>query len=203
MTAFRFDPKQLEITQEKFDEIKHHAIEVSKLCVGHKSLPPAIIVAIRRWRDGAMSDIETGLMIVESDFSEADEKEQIMLQMGAKLRSMMAFPVAVFLTSEAWVSSRDPKDPKLHIMPRDDVNRKAAVVIQGRDLSGSRKTISFAEITRNAEETIQLGEFVHLPPDGPKPHTGLLDTLIRGVTDLDVKLNEAAFREEFDHGNNS
>lgn len=145
-------PPEFEISEKKFAEMMV-AVKAStaSMVIGSKDLSPMLTVFYRKLIGGGMmSDIEMSLYVIGGDFIDDDRKEVAMRTCGQTVNEQKLFPLAVFMSSEAWLSKANGK----HGPPSQDPEREEAIVVAGRNISGDHRLLSVMSISRDSEGVI-------------------------------------------------
>lgn len=162
-------PDAMDITDEKFKELADLTLKCIEAMVfdgKSKSLMPMLVVHHRKFVEGNMlSDMEQTLVSISSDFNDGEVKRQTIRAIGNKFFEDKLFPVAVFMASEAWMSTlpegTKEEDIDKQPMPRDDPNRKEVVMIAGRTTAGECTVGITIPFKRDANEfMVKDGEVI-------------------------------------------
>lgn len=171
-------PDCFEITDDKFNELfDGYSKMIEETSIGQTSIMPCLSLHFRQLKDGMPGDVEGALIFINADFNETDEKQKIMEQVGAQCLAKRWILVCAFMSSEAWMSTRNITEPNLEVRPRDDPNRKEAIVIAGRTLMGECKRGCLIPIGRDTENKFIKGGDVMVTD---KIDTFLLDHIFIG-----------------------
>jgi hypothetical protein len=142
---FMPDPSYMDITDEKFQDLTDITVKmVEETELGKsKDMAPMLMVRFREFDDKFMpSDIQGAVIVVAGGF-DPDTKQDILRSIGRMHFEKRWFPVAVFMISEAWMSSITQEDYDkqggVSVMPSQDPNRKECIMIAGRTTNGDCK----------------------------------------------------------------
>ncbi len=172
---------EAEVRKEMLDVMAFNHRILSDL--DHDSLAPAMLVLARSSAD---SEVEHHMYLLAIPFSERDEKHKAMEQLGAGYAEKRQFPLAVFLTSEAW-ASQQKKDGKF-VEPRYDPERREVIICMAATLDNKHFSASM-DVTRNAKNCFVPGEWSEIRASEQSP---LLLSFYRGLyVALDKKLKES------------
>lgn len=187
------DPDAIEITDEKYHELRQLSIEMvqSTILGKAKEMAPVLFVHYRKFQeDGMLGDLEHAVVVIASGFGDTDTKFKTVFALGVRFNEEKMVPAAVFMGSEAWLSSM----PKPDVMPRDDPDRKECIVISGKDISGDLKSITMIPIGHDADgNIIREGEDMKYPNEATM-ESPLLDQFYHGF------FNKA--KKRYDHERN-
>lgn len=140
---------------------------------GTDNLSPTLLVAYRDYDD--MGEVKRALYALAVPFNEHEEKHLIMTQLGLMAYQAKQIPLAVCLTTEAWMSEQRVDGPRMQ--PRDDPARREAAVIACMTLD--RKCFMSTNVyTRGVGNRIVLSEWDDL--DGAA--FPIVDSFWRGYT---------------------
>lgn len=130
-----------DLTDEKFQELADITVSMVEAVAfkgDEKALDPVLFVHHRSFVEGGMmSDIEHSIVMIADGFGDEEHKRRTLRQIGARFFEEKLFPVAIFMASEAWMSTIDANDIKdvdldKLPMPSQDPNRKECIMIAGR-----------------------------------------------------------------------
>lgn len=155
-------PDCFEITDEKFKELfDGYSKMIEETSIGHDFVMPCVSLHFRQLKDGMPGDVEGALIGIDADFNEADDKQAILEKLGAQCLAKQWILVCAFMSSEAWQSTRDIKDPQPDMRPRDDPNRQECIIIAGRTLMGECKRACMIPVGRDKDNKfIKSGDVI-------------------------------------------
>lgn len=173
------DPDAIEITDEKYHELREISIEmIQDTILGKvKDMAPVLFVHYRKFQEsGMLGDLEHAIVMMTSGFGDTDTKFKTVFALGVKFNDERMVPAAVFMGSEAWISS----NPSSVMMPRDDPDRKECIVIAGKSIGTECKSITMIPIGHDADgNIIRDGEDMKYPNEATM-ESPLLDQFYYG-----------------------
>lgn len=142
---FMPDPDSMDITDEMFQELTDITVEmVEETELGkNKDMAPMLMVHFREFDKSMMpSDIQGAVIVITGGFN-PDTKHDMLRALGLQFFDKRWFPVAVFMVSEAWMSSVAQEEYKkegyVPVMPSQDPNRKECIMIAGQTTNSDCK----------------------------------------------------------------
>lgn len=140
------------ITSEEFNEglHKHHEIERGEfLRQPLEERIPKLVIWIRNKNDDATNKDQMILCVLAGNFDSGENERKMMMGLGAKVAEQgHRFPVAVYLQSEAWVSTSMDKEAIKngnYIEPRLDPNHTEVLMTSGMTIDG-RQNMAISSI---------------------------------------------------------
>jgi hypothetical protein len=151
------DTSAMDITDHKFDEMTNLTVKmVEDLGLNTASLMPTLIVHHRHFEEnGMLSDMTSTLIALDVDFSDGDEKRELLRKLGRKFYMDKEIPAAVFMASEAWMSKKVKENADDGLLPRDDPDRKEVLTIAGRTMMGECKVGVFIPVKRDGKDIMR------------------------------------------------
>jgi hypothetical protein len=95
---------------------------------------------------------QTRVYGLDVSFNDADAKQKLFKDLGARCYAEKFCPLAAFLTTEAWLSKQTD------VQPRKDPQRQEVVIICGRSIDG-QDCMAIAPVFRDTGNVIRLGKF--------------------------------------------
>lgn len=174
------DPSAIEISDEKYNELRELSIEmVQETIIGKTdSMAPVLFVHYRKFQEGGMmGDLGHAIvMIAGYGDPKGPSKRDLMFRLGLKFEQERMIPAAIFMGAEAWVSD----SPKPGVAPSNDPDRKECICIHGRSIGGECKSGTIIPIGHDAKgNIIREGDEIKMP-DGCDIHIPMLDAFFEG-----------------------
>lgn len=139
--AFTPDISSVELTDEKLKEMAEETTQaIIKTAVGTDGMNPQIMVHYREMSEddhSQLTDLKQMIVVIATDFNDQDVKYQVLQGIGRKCYSEHMIPCAVFMASEAWMSTQTKKevDEKGFTRPSEDPKRKEILIVSGMTIS--------------------------------------------------------------------
>ncbi len=174
------DQKRFEMTDAELKDVIRENTKwiASHLGKGdHDSFAPMLAVT---GKDplSASDKLEMVMYALLVEFNEHDEKHAVMRKIGSEYLKTKRIPLVAVLMSECWMSKRRIGSPDDHCAPRDDPAREEGIQVAALTLIGKRCLMTFAPITRDKKNNIQLGEFIDAQDGASSP---LIESFYRGI----------------------
>ena len=137
---------------EEFRKLLAAEIEFTQKLVNDmkpESLLPRFVVT---GQEGSGQPNQTRVYGLDVSFNDADEKQKLFKELGARCYSEKFCPLAAFLTTEAWLSEQTD------VQPRKDPQRQEVVIVTGRSIDG-QDCMANAPVFRDTGNIIRLGKF--------------------------------------------
>ena len=117
------------------EELSKSIADVKKMAEGLNIEHPMVVIDTKD-KDGSNPETIAVMLVVGKIWDETEAKNTIMRKLATKVYQQGKVPIAIHLISEAWISSRDKDDDSPIEMPRDDPNRREAIIVATVSLDG-------------------------------------------------------------------
>lgn len=183
------DPSSIEISDEKYHELRKLSIEmVEDTIIGKvKEMAPVLFVHFRKLQEGGMiGDLEHAIVVIADGFRETESKYKTIFTIGQRFEEEKMIPAAVFMGSEAWTS----RNPKAGVMPSQDPDRKEVIVLSGVSIGRECRSITMIPIKHDADGKIIRDGEEEKYPEGAQIESPLLDQFFHGFFATAKERNE-------------
>ena len=132
----------------------------------NEEMMPKIIVVSNKKVDGKN---EVTIAMFANGFGDPDEKQKLLMGFGAKLYDQGIQPVALFITSEVWMSRGE--DLKKDMAPSQDPKHREGIMISGMTVDG-RQNFAMAMIEeKDGKRDLGEPDYTEFDPKDRKVET--------------------------------